>query len=1226
VSFDDSSSAWFGGWYNASGIVGDQAAATSVVVGSTDVEVNTSLKTKRPQLMGRVTDNKGAGVGNICVTTNGWSTDCKATTWADGRYSIDIGYFLYPGTVHVYFLDRSLGHESGWYGVGGLTKYEVAASDVVIGSSDVLNISAVLPEYQHISGTITTKDGQPVPSYGVSLYQAGFAVSTVYPDDLGVYSFNAFPGTYVVQVGGTGDLAFGWYSTSGFVNESGAASPIVVTDHGVTANLVVPWATYITGIVRSTPTHVLQGIEVDLYRAGVAYGYTQTAADGTFKIPVTPGTYQVGYYDNGGTWSMGWLGASGYTADSSAALKLNGGATSFDVGSVTLPPVRWIMGKITATRAPQYAVIVEAFVGTSYIGYVEERADGTYSIRVPAGDVTLWFYDRSANCAGGWYTPTGPAANWRSATKINAPGTVTGKNITLPTAQHIYGAIRGTDGAFANDVLVESYVGGSSNSLAWSDGSGSYMLPVLPGTYTLSFDGTAYNHYSPGWYIASGSHFTNDRSLASSITVTWSIVANVTIPPVTYIGGRVASGNDVAIGNIDVELLLNGSYYADALTDADGTYSIATAPGTYLELFGDPFDTYATAWYSSGGPVSWRGDATPLTTVASDLLGTDIELPLMSAPGKPRSVHADPYNQSASVTWDHPVFDGGFGVTGYTVTASDGTHTCTTTGALACTVTGLNNGDSYTFTVTATNSLGTSDPSDPSAAVVPLAVPDAPVVTAIGFDSVINVSWTVPADNGSDIVGYTATANPGGKTCTTTTELACQIGSLANKTAYTISVVATNGNGPGAPGYAATTVTPRVGATYFGLTPSRVLDTRSNTGITGKIQSHVAASFQVTGLASGDPTRNVPADATAVTGFVSVSGSVAAGWLSVTPEPINNPTTSTLNFPKGDKRTTGVTVPLGSGGKLSVTYGAIIGPTILTDVIFDVTGYFVTNTSGSTYTALTPNRLVDSRAGATNTGITNGALVSGIAKTFTAVNRAPGDATKNVPIGAVAITGTLTVTGQTSAGYLSLGPDALNAPPTTSLFFAANPAGARVLDNRATGVTVKLSPTGTLGINFTGGSASAKADVIFDVTGFFMPGSSGATYVPISPNRILDSRPTSAGSTNAGYLGKIKQRVPITFNVVNRTPSAPTTNVPSGAVAVTGVLTVTTQTAAGYLSLTNYPVANPTTSTLNFPFGDNRATGVTVPLSNTGTLSVTYAAAAGATTNVLFDVSGYFVN
>ena len=57
------------------------------------------------------------------------------------------------------------------------------------------------------------------------------------------------------------------------------------------------------------------------------------------------------------------------------------------------------------------------------------------------------------------------------------------------------------------------------------------------------------------------------------------------------------------------------------------------------------------------------------------------------------------------------------------------------------------------------------------------------------------------------------------------------------------------------------------------------------------------------------------------------------------PVAMNNPTSSTLNFPMNDDRANAITVALGTGGKLSVTYAApVLGPT--THVIFDLTGYF----------------------------------------------------------------------------------------------------------------------------------------------------------------------------------------------------------------------------------------------------------------------------------------------
>ena len=82
---------------------------------------------------------------------------------------------------------------------------------------------------------------------------------------------------------------------------------------------------------------------------------------------------------------------------------------------------------------------------------------------------------------------------------------------------------------------------------------------------------------------------------------------------------------------------------------------------------------------------------------------------------------------------------------------------------------------------------------------------------------------------------------------------------------------------------------------------------------------------------------------------------------------------------------------------------------------------------------------------------------------------------------------------------------------------------------------------------------------------------------------------------------------------------------PSSASAVTGNLTVTGQTANGYLFLGPVPTNNPTSSTLNFPVGDDRANAVTVALGPSGTLSLTLVdPTAGQSAYGIFDVTGYF--
>ena len=68
---------------------------------------------------------------------------------------------------------------------------------------------------------------------------------------------------------------------------------------------------------------------------------------------------------------------------------------------------------------------------------------------------------------------------------------------------------------------------------------------------------------------------------------------------------------------------------------------------------------------------------------------------------------------------------------------------------------GLTPGQPYVFVVTARNSVGESDPSAPSAVIVPDAAPSTPAAPTVQYvaGGQVTVSWTVPQGDFTPVTG-----------------------------------------------------------------------------------------------------------------------------------------------------------------------------------------------------------------------------------------------------------------------------------------------------------------------------------------------------------------------------------------------------------------------------------------------------------------------------------------
>ena len=119
-------------------------------------------------------------------------------------------------------------------------------------------------------------------------------------------------------------------------------------------------------------------------------------------------------------------------------------------------------------------------------------------------------------------------------------------------------------------------------------------------------------------------------------------------------------------------------------------------------------------------------------------------------PAAPGSVVAVPGDQSVTTYWS-PAFGGGVAVSGYVVTVNPGGLTCTTHGrtpATSCTVSGLQNGLTYSASVVATNAIGES-----SATAAPSPVTPTPTVLSAAVGPFAAGSSTLPASASTAIAG-----------------------------------------------------------------------------------------------------------------------------------------------------------------------------------------------------------------------------------------------------------------------------------------------------------------------------------------------------------------------------------------------------------------------------------------------------------------------------------------
>jgi autotransporter-associated beta strand protein len=243
--------------------------------------------------------------------------------------------------------------------------------------------------------------------------------------------------------------------------------------------------------------------------------------------------------------------------------------------------------------------------------------------------------------------------------------------------------------------------------------------------------------------------------------------------------GTLTSSSGVDLAASDFGVVLAGPVVGD-YSQLDVSSGSVTLTGASLELslagftpsVGESFDilqnsggqaiTGTFSGLAQGTKFSSDGQTFQISydggSSGHDVVVTDVSLPAV-----PSDVTATAGNASATVSFDPPT-GGGSPITGYTVTATDVSNLAnggqSASGSSSpITISGLTNGDTYTFAVTAIDAEGNGPSSGSSNPVTPSTVPGSPTaVTATENNGLATVTWSAPlSDGGIPITGYTVT-------------------------------------------------------------------------------------------------------------------------------------------------------------------------------------------------------------------------------------------------------------------------------------------------------------------------------------------------------------------------------------------------------------------------------------------------------------------------------------
>lgn len=720
-----------------------------------------------------------------------------------------------------------------------------------------------------------------------------------------------------------------------------------------------------------------------------------------------------------------------------------------------------------------------------------------------------------------------------TANGIYKVGDVIAVNVNLSEAVAVTGTPQLTLETGTTDRVINYASGGGTSTLTFN-----YTVQAGDTSVDLDYVSTAALTLNGGTIRDAAG---NNASLvlaapgaAGSLGANKSLVIDAVAPTV---GGITVSGSPPATAT-SVTFSVAFSESVDNVSTDDFTLAgTGTASGTISSVSassGSTIDVTVAGIVGSGTLRLNLNGGTNITDVAGNgppaaySAGATHTVAIPTAPGAPTIGAATAGDALASVSFTAPASDGGSAITGYTVTSSPGAIVAT--GASSpIVVTGLTNGTSYTFTVTATNAVGDSVASSATAAVTPKAL------QTITFNNPGSQNFgTSPT--------LTATASSGlAVTFSATTTAVCSItsgGALTFVSAGTCTIDADQA------GDAATTAA-----------------------------TTVSQSFTVNAIAPGAPTIGLATagDTQAAVTFAapaSNGGSTITGYTvtslpgGITATGAGSPITVT-GLTNGVAYTFTVTAMNAAGTSAASVASNAVTPAGNQAITFANPGAQLFGTS-PTLTATSTSGLPVSFSSATPAvcAITTSGVLTFVASGACSINADQSGDAAHLP--APQVSRTFTVNADVPSAPLSVTAVAGNGQVSVSFAAPASAGGAPI-----TGYTVTSSPGG---ITATGAGSPIVVTGLANGTSYTFTvvatNSAGAGAVSAPSNAVMPAPPLAVAPVNATVAyaagAYAAGATPITLDILGTATAVAVASTPSHGTAIASGTTITYQPASGY--------------------------------------------------------------